>query len=640
MSINEISHKPQRPFGRSLSDFENLSDSEKRLIACAARGKICRLGEVTPEKPTPENVIRPELIRFLALGGDDTAPVHEKGVELHGAYIGNGSLDFEGARLTTNLWLINCNFPSPLTFQDARASNLSLEGSVFPGLSADRLNIEGDLLLRHVRSKGTVRLGGAEIGGGLDCSGGHFENKYDKALLCDGARIGGDVFFSESLNESEKMHHFYAIGKVSFIGAKIGGSLNCNGGRFENEGRQALSCDGAKIGGCVFLGMNCDRTKKLRHRFHAIGEVCFVGATIGASLSCNGGLFENKVSDAISCDSARIGGSILCRERFRAIGAVRFPNIIVDGDLDCRGGRFKNDVGLALFCYGAEIGGGLFFPDNIQAKGFISLAHAKVGALADNINCWPDKSLDLDGFRYERIASNSSLDAKSRIAWLDKQRPELLTGDSFAIQPWIHLAKVLREQGHFREAAEVDIAREERLRAAGKVGDPKWGRIDTQGKYVTFFSSINEYVACFFHWFYGLISGYGHRPLRIIYLAALLWLFCAVVFEKSADSASFAPSNDSAAKLLREDCNKKDASQNLDLIQCAEILNRPQRFSPWVYSLDLILPVARLGQSAAWAPTSDAVWTQRLVWIEEIFGWVAALTLAAIATGLVKRKDG
>ena len=58
------------------------------------------------------------------------------------------------------------------------------------------------------------------------------------------------------------------------------------------------------------------------------------------------------------------------------------------------------------------------------------------------------------------------------------------------------------------------------------------------------------------------------------------------------------------------------------------------RFSPWAYSLDLILPVARLGQSTSWTPVSDGGWlslpgwTQRLVWFEEVFGWVAALTLA------------
>jgi hypothetical protein len=29
-----------------------------------------------------------------------------------------------------------------------------------------------------------------------------------------------------------------------------------------------------------------------------------------------------------------------------------------------------------------------------------------------------------------------------------------------------------------------------------------------------------------------------------------------------------------------------------------------------------------------------------MIYFEKIFGWVAALTLAAIAAGLVKRKDG
>jgi hypothetical protein len=544
MSMDEKVNKPKRAFGRSLTDFENLSEAEKKLIDCAARGEMCVLGESVPAAPTIENLVRPELIRFLALGGDEDAPVHEKGVQLKGAWIGAGpdedprELDFDGARLTTRLALWSCNFPSRLTFRDARAISLSFEGSVFHGMFADRLKLDGGLFLRRVHSKGTVRLLGAEIGGNLDCTGGGFQ-----------------------------------------------------GGPSRNNNQAAIACDGAKIGGNVFLDEYVHLTTAPRCSFHAIGE-------------------------------------------------VRLRGVTISHDLSCVGAGFDNPRGKALICDGARVGGGLFFRNGLSAKGIISFAHASAGTLADDLTCWPDQSLDLEGFRYERIDSLSSLDSDGRIAWLKKQVSQRLAGRNFALQPWMHLAKVLREQGHFREAAEVDIAREERLRAAGKIANPQWARFDNQGNYVTFVSSLDDYFSYFFHWLYGVVSGYGHKPRRIFYSAALLWLFCALVFHLSADTASFTLSNPAAARILRDDCDKKFASQNLDLMRCAEQLKTYPRFSPWAYSFDLILPVVRLGQSTTWAPTWDAVWTQRLVWFEEIFGWVAALTLAAIAAGLVKRKDG
>ena len=52
---------------------------------------------------------------------------------------------------------------------------------------------------------------------------------------------------------------------------EIGGALNCAGAKLKNAGGSALSCDGAKVTGNVFLGEG----------FEAEGEVRFVGAEIG-----------------------------------------------------------------------------------------------------------------------------------------------------------------------------------------------------------------------------------------------------------------------------------------------------------------------------------------------------------------------
>lgn len=544
---DRVPSKQKLAFGRSLSDFGLLSDAEKKLIDCAARGVECVLGENVPLGPSPEIAIRPELIRFLAMGGDYNAPLHEKGIYIHGAYIGAAAqdeapraLDLEGAKLASSLWLWNCRFDAPIVLLDSEGRGISLDGSAFPGIRGDRIKLSAGFFLREVQSVGIVRLLGANIAGDLDCTGGHFENGAGPALSCDGARIGGTLFLSWG--------------------------------------------------------------------FHAKGE-------------------------------------------------VRIPGVVISHDLNCEGGHFENPAGTALSCQRAMIGGVLFFRGEVRAEGIVSLAHTAVATLFDNVELWPINALQLDGFRYERIAVGAALDAGRRVKWLEKQESGFLGKSTLARQPWIQLARVLREQGHLLDAAKVDIEREKRLFATEREATAnifrnwwlRWGRIDGSGQYVSVFSIVayaDDAVMFSFHWLYGRVSSYGYRPRRIVYLAVFLWLAFAEFYHHAAENALFAPSNAATVKVLSSDCAKEfGANEVVNWTHCKALLAAYPRFSPLAFSLDLILPVARLGQSSMWTPVSDGAWfsisgwTPRVVWIEQICGWVAALTLGAIATGLVKRKE-
>ncbi len=648
--------KPKRAYGRSLSDFENLSWAEKKLIVCVARGKKCVLGDKVPDAPTRANAIRPDLIRFLALGGDEVAPVHEKGVQLQGAYIGAArqgdapcTLSFESATLTTSLWLLLCRFDAPVVLQGAEGRSIALDGSAFPGVMGDSLKLKESLSLHRVRSIGEASLLGARIGGDLVCEGGSFENIRGNALSCDGAEIGGVVAFCNRFHATGAVRllglklrgilvctnarfendngialscdhaeigamvflneNFHSTGAVTLIGTKIDAGLNCIGGRFENIGGNALYCDGAQIGGPVYL--QCG--------FHANGEVRFVGATIGGPFECDGGIFQNPQRVALQLDHAAISGPAFLRGGFFASGTVRLLSAEIGGDLSCINGRFDNVGGISLYCDGAKIGGALFFCRGAQATGTVSLAQAKVGTLVDDLLSWPRNSLVLDGFRYERIAVSASLDAKQRIEWLDLQEARYLSGKAFALQPWMQLAKVLREQGHFRDAAEVDIAREDRLRAAGKVADRTalkkclraWGKLGPDGCYTSFFSilaRLDDFVAWASHWFYGRFSGYGHRPMRIVYSALFMWLTFAAVYYFAASDGHFAPTSPATANAMKSPCQNQFGQGTINWTRCEALLTTYPRFSPLAYSLDLILPVARLGQSNMWTPISDGSW--------------------------------
>ena len=235
---------PKRPFGRSIADFRiesaatsyGLHPAEERLLDCAARGEPCCIASTLPEEPTPENTVRGPFLRFLLLGGDNDAPVHEKDVELQGAFI-DGDIDLEGTQGVRPLALYNCLVNGLLIGLNARLRKLNLSGTQISGIDCDGALIAGHVILREgFRSEGEVRFLGAEINGQLDCSGGRFNNPEGDALNCEGAKIASNVFLRDG---------FVADGEVDFLGAEIGGQLRCTAGKIANFKGYAFDCYGS-----------------------------------------------------------------------------------------------------------------------------------------------------------------------------------------------------------------------------------------------------------------------------------------------------------------------------------------------------------------------------------------------------------
>lgn len=95
---------------------------------------------------------------------------------------------------------------------------------------------------------GEVRLVAACVGGTLDCSGGTFmKGLGDWSALCaDGARVKGAVIFRDG---------FRADGEVHIVGVDIGIDLDCSGGKCLNPSGSALTADGVKVAGSIYLNL-------------------------------------------------------------------------------------------------------------------------------------------------------------------------------------------------------------------------------------------------------------------------------------------------------------------------------------------------------------------------------------------------
>ena len=237
----------KRPKGRTLAEFRPLSRAERKLLACAASGKVAAFGKERPESANDANdanTVRGEFIRFLALGGDEDAPVHEKGVQLRRAWI-TGTLDLEGVETKGGLFLVRSAFEAAPVFLDARIrGSLNLTGSKMPGLRGDRLTCDGSLFLRQkFVATGEVRLLGAKIGSNLYCDGGTFQNEGQNALSADGIDVNGDVFLNTN---------FTATGEVRLLGAKIGGDLVLRAGTFASD-KVAVNLERASVNGSMMI---------------------------------------------------------------------------------------------------------------------------------------------------------------------------------------------------------------------------------------------------------------------------------------------------------------------------------------------------------------------------------------------------
>ncbi len=197
-----------KAFGRSLGDFSELYFAEKKLLEACQIGRDAFLSDKRPEQKTNQNVVRSEFLRFLALGGDENAPVHERGVNIQGAWI-EGDLKIESVTLPHNLGLGNCYLSKVnLCHSNIHGSVMFKDCYIKEGITADGMNCKAGVFLEGlIVNNGSVRLINAFIGGNLQCQRAKIDGKGSDALVCDGAVIKGSVFFNDGFTAHTITHN-------------------------------------------------------------------------------------------------------------------------------------------------------------------------------------------------------------------------------------------------------------------------------------------------------------------------------------------------------------------------------------------------------------------------------------------------
>lgn len=240
-----------------------LQPAEARLIHGAASEQDVVCGTDLPWISATDNVdadaarwgaersVRAEVIRWLCVDQDASALVDPKGIRLHGARI-LGQLDLGHIAIPFPVELHRCRLAEGCRLVGFHAGRLVLEGSWTGPITADGAEIKQSLYLSHgFRCDGTVSLVMVQIGATLVCEGACFSAPGDVALYADGVSVAGDLLLRADTDEAGKFRPFQAEGKISLIGAKIGGDVDCTDARLVNPGGEAINLQRTAIGGAL-----------------------------------------------------------------------------------------------------------------------------------------------------------------------------------------------------------------------------------------------------------------------------------------------------------------------------------------------------------------------------------------------------
>jgi hypothetical protein len=275
-----------------LSQFGALSPAEQVMVDGVGNGVFDRVGAGgLPAAGDADRMVRAELIRALLLGGASMPAMHEKGLRLSGAWV-TGTLDLEGCRISRDIGLLDCHFDAIPVLRSAVIDTLSLDGSVLPGLNADRLEARGDLLFRAATIEGLVALKGARLEGDLVFDGANLSNPDEICIAAERIAVRGGALFRGA----------HLDGELVLSGGRVGGHLDLVGATIERSEAFALEANSVTVGGDVAL----------RHAT-ILGGIDLQTARVGGDLDLSGAKLSAPGTMALNLDRTKVTAAFFLR---------------------------------------------------------------------------------------------------------------------------------------------------------------------------------------------------------------------------------------------------------------------------------------------------------------------------------------
>jgi hypothetical protein len=492
-----------------------------------------------------------------------------------------------------------------------------------------------------------VRVRGAWISGILDleacrvpCDVGLNDCRFEAAPVLRSA-IVNRLFLNGSALPGLEAERLETRGGIYLRKAEISAGLNLAESRLGGN----LECNGAKIrpaDGLAIRAASIEVRNVLLRGADVHGAIDLAGAQIAADLDCTSAVIRSDDGPAIEAGECDINGSVLLRTA-RIEGEIRLVASMIGGDVDCTGGHFIHPGKAAIDLSRTGIRGAFFLRRDAVVKGALAMTSASIGTIHDEAACWPAPGdLLLNRCRYDAFIGGP-IDARSRLDWLDRQTPQRW-GEDFWPQPYEQLASVFRQMGHGEDARTVLIAKERRQRRArrARTGNP-----------------FSRLVLTIVDAVLGATLAYGRQPLLAFVWLALLWGAGVAIFATAEARSAFKPYSAvvlrapewtlcgvgrseelmlASTRQLHRGLAEAGQSQLACFRQQREASSYPT-FNPWMYSLDVLLPVLEMGQKDFWRPDPRQEGGGLAIgyfYFQSLAGWVLSLLAVAGFSGLVK----
>ena len=474
---------------------------------------------------------------ITAIGAEPFASaIAAPGVVIRGAWIQgharvrvvHGSLDLASCRLEASILLEDCDLAGSLRVTNvwARQRIWCIGGRIHGGLtltsvealedvSFDRVQIDGSVSItsnqtvdrlenrpgrsRLTRFHGRFALDDVSVKGGVHVSG-----IEARTLTFRHAAIVRAFFLADlTVRESVDLRAVDAAGglrlhdvradQVMVRESTIGGDcsvFNLDAGAFEMErvsvkGRLSVraALRGSVTSGGKPLAMRCLAFDRVSVSLD-VALTGTLGGTTGADLtglsSGSGTLLSGLVCEGpFSLDEARIGGDLTVRKS--SIGGHLTASLATIGGSVELSDDDLGSVSLAGAAVTRDLSLGTVStrPPRWRAGSRLELRNAQIGALSDRASAgsgdpWPPQ-LDLRGCTFNKLVAfgglgedRADLRSASLLAWLRRDV-------SNSLQPYVHLAKTLRDAGEWDKANDIlyagrELARRRKWRERDRAG--------------------------------------------------------------------------------------------------------------------------------------------------------------------------
>jgi len=482
-----------------------------------------------------------------------------------------------------------------------------------------RLRFRGESEEQPLKIEGPVRLNSLRTLLALSFEHCHFDSKIDLSA----AELGQLRFEHCMLKEMElsdlgtsgllSLQCCQIEGPVTLMDARIDGMLAMEstsivGGRKRADRTAQIIGDDTDLyyaldaRNLIVKGsVNLSPMTKASKPFSALGKVSFRSAEVDGHLNMQSAQFDaHGAKTALDLNGVWVGKTVYFNLRASARGLVDMRGAAIGSQLNMRDAtlysadaanmpivhddatdpdeRVDKHVKVALHANGMQISRQLLIA-RTEIHGDVILTGASCAELWDayldhhdaktkrNWHYPSTGRLWLHGFVYDRINSVCVVNAKDRLAWLKAKTPRGHQ-QGFSPQPYTQLANVMASMGHDRWARQVYLAREQARRGSARIRNRLSG------------------------WVYNVLVGSGYQPWRGVF-----WLLClvatgALVFAHHARTGGLVP------------------SETYALYQLQSAAGLPPGYTcpnPWVYSLDVALPIVDLKQEHYWKASPSSV---------------------------------